>query len=366
MTAPRVAFYAPMKPPDHPVPSGDRTIARLLIAALERAGFDVDLASRLRILDKTGDAAQQAALTAKAAAEASRLIAAGAGGAAAWLTYHSHYRAPDLIGAAVTRALGLPYAIVEPSISPKRRDGPWAGFSAASDSAIADADRLFWTTGRDRPALEAAGHGARMTHLPAFVDPGPPPPERPPLGDRPAALIAVAMMRDGDKLESYRRLARALAHLSAGPRGGNWGLTVVGDGPMRDRVEALFVDAAQAARGGVVFRGAEQPAAVRRALDGADAMVWPGVGEGVGYAWLEAAAAGLPTIAEDGPAARDVVQGMLVPPDDPLAFAHAIEVTLADRDRLGRRARDAVLARHTIDAAATTLGDALTGLIEAR
>ena len=34
-----VAFYAPMKAPDHPAPSGDRTMARLLLKALVKAGF---------------------------------------------------------------------------------------------------------------------------------------------------------------------------------------------------------------------------------------------------------------------------------------------------------------------------------------
>src|SRR5258705_179814 len=29
----RIAFYAPLKPPSHPVPSGDRRIARLLLQA---------------------------------------------------------------------------------------------------------------------------------------------------------------------------------------------------------------------------------------------------------------------------------------------------------------------------------------------
>ncbi len=29
----RVAFYAPLKPPTHPHPSGDRCMARLLLAA---------------------------------------------------------------------------------------------------------------------------------------------------------------------------------------------------------------------------------------------------------------------------------------------------------------------------------------------
>src|SRR4051812_6266828 len=36
----RVAFYAPMKPPDHPVPSGDRRMAQLLLAALGFAGYE--------------------------------------------------------------------------------------------------------------------------------------------------------------------------------------------------------------------------------------------------------------------------------------------------------------------------------------
>jgi hypothetical protein len=31
----RIAFHAPLKPPDHPVPSGDRLVGRLLMAALK-------------------------------------------------------------------------------------------------------------------------------------------------------------------------------------------------------------------------------------------------------------------------------------------------------------------------------------------
>ncbi len=43
----RIAFYAPMKPPTDPVPSGDRHMARLLMAALRpgRARGDARLAS---------------------------------------------------------------------------------------------------------------------------------------------------------------------------------------------------------------------------------------------------------------------------------------------------------------------------------
>ena len=54
-----VAFYAPLKPPDWPVPSGDRQIARMFISALHRAGHRVSIASRLRSFDRTGNATRQ-------------------------------------------------------------------------------------------------------------------------------------------------------------------------------------------------------------------------------------------------------------------------------------------------------------------
>ena len=69
----RVAFYAPLKPPDHPVPSGDRRMAGLLVEALTRAGHEVELASRLRSRDGAGDAAYQARLERVGAAMAERL-----------------------------------------------------------------------------------------------------------------------------------------------------------------------------------------------------------------------------------------------------------------------------------------------------
>ena len=36
----RVAFYAPLKPPDHPVPSGDRRVAQLFLQALRFAACE--------------------------------------------------------------------------------------------------------------------------------------------------------------------------------------------------------------------------------------------------------------------------------------------------------------------------------------
>ncbi|MEM6971882.1 MAG: glycosyltransferase family 4 protein [Pseudomonadota bacterium] len=360
----RIAFYAPMKAPDHPVPSGDRTIARAIMAALSEAGFEVELVSRLRVLDTAGDPNSQASLMASAKGEVAR-ITATLPDCAAFVTYHCHYRAPDLIGPAVSEALSLPYAIVEPSISPRRRDGPWRAFAEASEAAIAAAHRLFWTTGRDRPQLEAAGHAARMIALPPFLDPGPAPPPRGAMAGRALRLVTVAMMRSGDKLESYRRLARALRVYAGDAEGRDWVLTILGDGPLRGEVEALFAPFGTTLPGAVQFAGLATPDQIRAALEAADLMVWPGVGEGIGYAWLEAAAAALPVIAEDGPAARDVVSGILTAPGDARAFASAIQRAVVERDRLGDEARTRVVAQHSIAAAAATLSDALTPLMRA-
>lgn len=359
----RVAFYAPMKAPDHPVPSGDREIARLTMAALRRAGFAPEVVSDLRIFDGNGDAAVQCSLRARADAEIERLTAdLAARPPVLWFTYHCHYKAPDLVGPAVARALGIPYVLSEPSISPRRREGPWAGFAAASEAAILAADRLFWTTRRDVPALEAAGLAARMVRLAPFVDPGPRVPPRG-AGD-PVRLLTVAMMRPGDKLESYRRIARGLEALAAealadGPAPVRWRLDIHGDGPARAEVEALF------RRWGdrVVFHGATVGEALRTAYEAADVFLWPGVGEGVGMVYLEAQAAGVPVVAEDHMAQRDVVAGALCLPDDPAAFAAGIRGVARDRQSLGAAAREAVERTHSLEAAAETLRAALTELL---
>jgi glycosyltransferase involved in cell wall biosynthesis len=81
-------------------------------------------------------------------------------------------------------------------------------------------------------------------------------------------------------------------------------------------------------------------------------------------AWLEAQAAGLPVVAEDGPAARAVIGGAtLTPPDDPRAFAEAITAAAADRPALARAARAHVEAHHSLDAAAATLKSSLAELL---
>ena len=50
----KIAFYAPLKSPDSPVPSGDRKMARQFIACLRSEGHDVRLISRLKSREAQG------------------------------------------------------------------------------------------------------------------------------------------------------------------------------------------------------------------------------------------------------------------------------------------------------------------------
>ncbi|SET72585.1 glycosyltransferase family 4 protein [Oceanicella actignis] len=371
---PRIAFYAPLKPPDHPDPSGDRRIARLTMKALERAGFAPFLASDLRTLDMAGDARVQAALADEAALEIERLLEDLAPAPPAlWFTYHCYYKAPDLIGPHVARALGIPYAVSEASHAPSRRAGAWSRFARESERAIRAADVVFWTTRRDLPGLERLeGRRGRLAHLPAFTelpadaDPNPDAAPARPVPTGPLRLLTVAMMRPGDKLASYRLLARALSWIEDR----DWRLTVVGDGPLRAEVEAMFAPyGARVAFAGVV----RERARLRRIYRAHELFLWPGVGEGVGMAYLEAQAEGLPCLAERRPGPADVVHAAPLPEPgpngDPGPFGRALRALTSDRAalaRMGRQAQAEVGRRHSLDAAAALLRGALAPLAAGR
>ncbi len=49
MNANPIAFYAPLKSPDHDVPSGDRLMARSLISCMKASGYSVETVSQLRV-----------------------------------------------------------------------------------------------------------------------------------------------------------------------------------------------------------------------------------------------------------------------------------------------------------------------------
>lgn len=372
----RIAFYAPLKPPDHKAPSGDRQMARLLIRALEAAGHDVRLASRLRSYDGGGDLIRQSRIRGLGGRLASRLIGQyqelpAAKRLDAWFTYHLYHKAPDWLGPAVSRALAIPYVVAEASLAPKRKNGPWAEGFAAAAKALTAADLIFCLNSSDLPCLRAAIAGRdRLVMLPPFIDAGQyEGQQKARLRLEMAAshgidggapwLLAAAMMRRGDKLASYRVLGAALARLMDRP----WRLLVCGDGEARREVKAALA----AASGRVCWLGEIRDAGKLAAIYAAcDLYVWPAVNEAYGMSFLEAQAAGLPVVAGRTGGVPDVVSdgetGVLVPVNDAAAFAAAVHGLIGDERRrlqMGKAAMERARSRHDIESASLAIDNAL-------
>jgi glycosyltransferase involved in cell wall biosynthesis len=363
----RIAFYAPLKPPDHPVPSGDRQIARLLIAALRRAGHDVTLASRLRLYDGAGDPHRQRLLAVRAGRTADRLVRRWRTEPAPelWFTYHLSYKAPDHLGPAMCDALDIPYVVAEASLAGKRATGKWAESHCAVERALRRADAVIGLNSADRAGvLPALADPGRWVALAPFIDTSA---YRAATRDAagPARLIAVAMMRPGDKLASYRVLGDALARLLDL----DWTLDIVGDGPARGEVEAALAPLGSR----VTWHGALPAPTVAERLTAADLCVWPAINEAFGMALIEAQASGLPVVAGRnggvGDVVADRVSGVLVPAGDAAAFAEAVRGLIVDPERraaMGTAARDKARREHDIGAAAARLSGIIAALGRAR
>ncbi len=327
----RIAFYAPLKAPDHPVPSGDRQVARLLVAALGVGGHEVVLVSRLRSREARGNAADQQMIRSRAGQEVANLSARLLEDPPdIWFTYHLYYKAPDLIGPEVCRVLGIPYVVAEASHAEKRLQGLHADFAATALQAMKQAAAVVCITARDHEGLAECLPVARLHRLKPFVPARPRPAVRP---ERQAVrLLAVGMMRPGDKLDSYRLLARVLLRLQHH----DWTLTIVGDGEASVQVRGLF----QPLRERVRFVGAVSAARLNAIYGQHDLCLWPAVNEAYGMALLEATAHGLPVIAGDEGGVRDVIRhgenGLLVARRDPDAMARAVSGLLRQPRSLRR------------------------------
>jgi glycosyltransferase involved in cell wall biosynthesis len=358
----RIAFYAPLKPPDHPVPSGDRRMAQLFFEALRLAGHEPLLVSRFRSYDGGGDAVRQTRLGALGRRVAERQLRHWRGSPSSapdlWFSYHVYHKAPDWLGPIVADGLGIPYVAAEASVAPRQAGGPWALGHRATQCAIRQAAAVIGLNPVDRegvlPSLRDPG---RWVAFKPFLDAGSYGLNARRAGD-PTRLITVAMMRPGDKLTSYQILGDALSHLVDLP----WSLEVIGDGPARGDVSSAFA----ALRERVSWMGSLDRKSVAERLSSADLFVWPATNEAYGMALLEAQASGLPVVAGATGGVEEIIvsgtTGLLAPEGDAAAFAAAVRGLIVDPERrsaLGVAARQRVLQDHDLPVAARRLADVL-------
>jgi glycosyltransferase involved in cell wall biosynthesis len=374
----RIAFYAPLKPPTHATPSGDRRVAGLLMDALERIADHVELVSTFRSFDADGDGERQDALRKQGETLARRMVAQWRAAPAAmrpelWFTYHVYYKAPDWLGPAVSAELGIPYVIAEASHAQKRAGGPWAMGHEAAAEAISRARLVISPARYDVAGLEELIPKERVVHLPPFLDPAPyreAAKERQRHRNRlararaldPAVpwIVVAAMMRAGDKLASYRALAATLARV----KDLAWRLLIAGEGSARGEVEAALEVAAP---GRACFLGTLGARDLAEVYAAGDFYFWPAVNEAYGMALLEAQAAGLPVVSRATRGVPDVVAhgrtGILVGEESELG--DAVRELLLDGGRraaLGREAARFITSERSVDAAAARLKSLLTAL----
>lgn len=371
----RIAFYAPLKPVDHPTPSGDRRMARAFLALLGALGHEVEVASSLRSYDRDGDADRQIAIRHAAEVEVQRLIADWRSAVRPvpdlWFTYHSYHKAPDWLGPAVASELQIPYVVAEASVAGKQANGPWALGHRATVDGIRKAAKVLGLTRLDVTDLARWLPSNRdLVLFPPFLAH-----RLKPSGDlaasrrgisgvlglamQPMWLVTVAMMRKDIKTESYRLLARALAVMHRD----DWCLLVIGDGDNAAEVRALLTNAAGDR---VRFLGRLDGEALATTLGVADAFVWPALREAYGMAILEALSLGLPVVACDEGGVSDLVEhetnGLLAKDRSATELAALLDRLVDDpalRARLAVGARARFEERHSPDAAAARMATIL-------
>jgi glycosyltransferase involved in cell wall biosynthesis len=276
-----------------------------------------------------------------------------------WLTYHSYYRGPDVVGPLLARRHRLPYFILAPSYATKyrRRLKTWPGFHL-NRRALTAADLLFVNKRRDAENLRRLVADDRIVYIPPGIRTANFPSdaglrsrmrERLGLAGR-RVVITAAMMRPGVKEEGIAFVIEACAGLL--PRVPGLHLLVVGDGPGRSRLEEK---AGRLLPGACTFAGLVEPARMHEYYHAGDVFAFPGINEALGMVYLEAQCCGLPAVATSHDGAPEVVadgiSGIIVPPFDTEAFAAAIARLLADdalRERMAGQAMARVRREHDI------------------
>lgn len=231
----------------------------------------------------------------------------------------------------------------------------YAAFGTTSAAALKVTTRLFYRIADARVAVsnEVAEDLARLTDLPkerfdVIYNPLEPSPS---VSDEQRSAVRASWPGDGTRLlsvgsfkseKNFPLLVRAFARIA---RDRESGLVILGDGPLRDQVEAAARQAGVEDR--VALPGfVDDPKAYYEA---ADLFLMSSDFEGFGNVLVEAMRAGLPVVSTDCGGPREIldggVHGYLVPVNDEVALANAAGAALATAvDAAGLRARAELLS----------------------
>lgn len=354
----RIAFYAPFKPLDHPNPSGDLMIGRGIHAFLTQQGHELVTVSRLRSrwIYWKPFALLQARLEQRSIVRQLQTNPADL-----WLTYHSYYKAPDIIGPRVCSRTDTPYVIIQPSFSTRvsRSWKTYPGFKLnrkallAADALVTDRSRDYTNLqrlvaperlhrikpGLDLPLFSFTQKGRRILRASWQA------------GKKPV-ILSAAMFRSDVKTQSLIRLLQSCGRINKA--GHDFLLVLIGDGPEKQRLKGM---AEELLKDRVLFVGRIAREQMAQYYSAADLFAFPGINESLGMVFLEAQACGLPVVACDNGGISEVVRskstGLLTPLDDEPAYDQAILTLLLHPETLksmGKAAAEYVRTEHDLTA----------------
>ena len=333
-----ILFYAPFKPLGHPHPSGDLVIGTGLFKFLESRGHRLKVASALRTRWIFWKPWRLPYLL----MERQRLIRRISHTSYDfWLTYHAYYKGPDLLGPSIAAHHKIPYIIFQGAYATKyRRDIRTLPGFFLNRYSLRAAQHVFVNKKVDFKNLKRLMPKDHIT----FAAPGIIPEDfsfdsnsRSELRkqwqcDGIPIILTAAMLRPGVKAQGVSWVIRSCEHLLR--RGQDFRLVVVGDGEEKKALNELAQDHIP---GKFHFVGKVLRSDMYRYYSAADLFVFPGIGESLGMAFLEAQSCRLPVIAFANAGVPEVVEngrtGYLTPFNEVSPFVQAIENLLQNPGR---------------------------------
>jgi len=333
----RIAFYTPFKPLGHHHPSGDLVIATGLYDYFTSRGHDIRQAGPLRarwIYWRPWTWIRLLKVYRRSCEEVSH------GQADLWLTYHTYYKAPDLLGPMVSRAANIPYVIFQGIFSTKRRRHPktWPGF-VLNKAALKSAQHIFTNRHDDWKNLKRLIPEDRLTYVKPGIlteifrfegDARQELRREWGVGSEPV-ILSAAMFRPDVKTEGLSFLIRSCGRLLNS--GITFQLVIAGDGKEREKLQQL---ADRHLPGRVRFVGKIEREQMYRFYSAGDMFVFPGIRESLGMVFLESQSCGLPVVAFDNGGIPEVVvdgeTGFLTPAFASESFDVAIRKLVLNKD----------------------------------
>ncbi|MFT8421263.1 MAG: glycosyltransferase [Gluconacetobacter sp.] len=269
---------------------------------------------------------------------------------------HAHFGIDGVYALPLARRLGVPLVTTfhgfDVTLSDRYflRSPAWVNYPLHRRALARQGQLFLCNSGFLRDQAVARGFPVERTHVHYIgVDCAAYQPREP--AEETPVILHVARLVE---LKGTEYLLRAFARLAAAHR--DLRLAIIGEGPLRGRLEALAGALGVAER--VLFLGAQPHAVVMEWMRRAMMLVLPSVltasgrVEGLGMVMLEAAVCGVPVVATRvGGIPEGVAEGrsgLIVPPRDVEALAAAMDALAADpamRGAMGRAGRAFVAER---------------------